>query len=201
SLLYSTYLGGSSNDSGGGIAVDRAGNMVVVGGTSSADFPTANPWQSTLGGNSDLFVAKLAAPGDTLIYSTYLGGSSHDSDNGIGLDIFGNAYIVGTTASTDFPTVEPLLPPRGGSDAIVAKLSSSGRALLYSTYLGGSDLDEGYGIAVARTGTVHLTGSTESDDLPVLNPVQATYGGGLDAFVIRFAAAPLWQHHLPLVAR
>jgi hypothetical protein len=150
----------------------------------------------------DVFAVKLEPTGSNFVYSTYLGGSSIDGASGIGVDILGNAYVVGTSASTDFPTVNPLFDDMNGSDAIVAKLSSRGDVLLYSTYLGGGYTDSGYGIAVDRWGAVHIVGSTDSRDIPVVNPIQAEYGGGFyDAFVLRIDASPVWQRHLPLVAR
>jgi hypothetical protein len=124
-LVYSTYLGGSGDDGGSGIAVDGAGNAYVTGATTSTNFPTANPLQPTYGGGYfDAFVAKLSASGSALAYSTYLGGSSWDEGNGIAVDGSGNAYVTGTTASTNFPTANPLQPTKGGgADAFVAKIT------------------------------------------------------------------------------
>jgi hypothetical protein len=127
-LVYSTYLGGSGQDgdSGWGIAVDGAGNAYVTGGTSSPDFPTANPLPPALLGSYDGFVAQLTADGSALVYSTYLGGSGRDGDLGWGIavDGAGNAYVVGETASPDFPTANPLQPVlRGNFNAFVVKIS------------------------------------------------------------------------------
>ncbi len=123
-LVYSTYLGGSDNDTGWGIAVDSQGNAYVTGHTQSADFPIMNPLQAALGGSADAFVAKLDPAGSALIYSTYLGGKSFDGGNGIGLDPDGNAYVTGSTSSFDFPTMNPLQAAKGGSqDAFVTQLN------------------------------------------------------------------------------
>ena len=107
-LLYSTYLGGNSDDQGYQIAVDSGGNAYVTGWTESTNFPTVNPFQTNHGGGQiDAFIAKLDASGDTLVYSTYLGGNDDDYGWGIAVDSGGNAYVTGWTESTDFPTVNP----------------------------------------------------------------------------------------------
>jgi hypothetical protein len=156
-LSYSTYLGGSSLDEANGIAVDSSGNAYVTGHTYSADFPTANPLQPSFGGVSDVFVAKLNPAGSALVYSTYLGGSNWDVGLGIAVDAAGDAYVTGYTESTDFPTANPLQATCDGCrpgyyDAFVAKLNAAGSALVYSTYLGGSNTDLGFGIAVDSSG-------------------------------------------------
>src|SRR5208337_802676 len=170
-LSYSTYLGGSDQDVGYGIAVDAAGDAYVTGSTASTDFPTANPLQpSYAGGPYDVFVAKLNPAGSALVYSTYLGGTSEDDGYAIAVDSAGNAYVTGTTASTNFPTVNPLQATNKaaaattGQTAFVAKLNPAGSALLYSTYLGGSDQDVGYGVAVDSAGNAYITGQTLSTD-------------------------------------
>lgn len=116
-LIYSTYLGGEGNDDGMGIAVDGAGSAYVVGTTSASGFPTKNPLQPASGGSSDLFVAKLNAAGNELIYSTLLGGSGGDSATGVAIDSSGNAYITGRTSSTDFPTSSGALQAANESSA------------------------------------------------------------------------------------
>ena len=202
-LLYSTYLGGSVSfgDFGGDIAVDSSGNAYVTGTTFSTDFPMANPFQAGLNGTSDAFVAKLNADGSALLYSTYLGGSGTENpddpvDGGIAVDGLGNAYVTGTTFSTDFPTVHPLQAAHGGGidDAFVTKLNPTGSALVYSTYLGGDGGESGTSIAVDSSGNAYVTGQTDSTDFPIQNPFQAAFGGGGvaflgDAFVTKLNAA------------
>ena len=191
-LVYSTYLGGSGQDHGNGIAVDSSGSAYVTGWTTSADFPTVNPWQATNKSVSGTaFVAELDSTGSALVYSTYLGGNILDSANGIAVDSSGNAYVTGWTQSTTFPTANPVQASFGGGngDAFVAKLnfnasSAPPLALVYSTYLGGSGTDEANGIAVDGAGNAYVTGWTQSTNFPTANPVQASFGGGNgDAFV------------------
>jgi Bacterial Ig-like domain (group 3)/Beta-propeller repeat len=191
-LVYSTYLGGTGGtDVGNGIAVDSSRNAYVTGYTDSTDFPTMNPLQAANGGNgySDAFVAKINPTGSALVYSTYLGGSSQDFGNGIAVDSAGNAYVTGTTSSTDFPTTTNAVQPAGDDnlDAFVTKLNPSGSALLYSSYLGGNDTDSGNGIAVDSSGNPYVSGSAASTNFPTTtNAVQPTFGGGsIDAFVTK----------------
>jgi len=190
-LVYSTYLGGSGFDYGSGIAVDSAGNAYVTGQTYSTDFPTANPFQAARVGGPDAFVAKLNAAGSALVYSTYLGGNGDDYGRGIAVDAAGNAYVTGETGSTNFPTANPLQASNAGGnyDAFVAKLNAAGSALVYSTYLGGSDYDYGYGIAVDAAGNAYVTGETFSTNFPTANPLQASNAGGPNAFVAKLNAA------------
>ena len=191
-LIYSTYLGGSDFDFGwGGVAVDASGNAYVTGETSSTDFPLLNPFQPTLNGGDDAFVTKLNATGTTLIYSTYLGGNGNlDFGNSIAIDTSGNAYVTGTTVSTNFPLQNPFQSTIGGAfDAFVTKLSPTGSTLIYSTYLGGSDFEQGYSIAVNASGSAYVSGVTNSLDFPLQNPLQPARGGGNDVFVTKFSTA------------
>jgi hypothetical protein len=191
-LSYSTYLGGSGWDEATGLAVDPAtGDALVTGWTNSADFPTANPLQGTNRGIFNAFVARLSPDGSALIYSTYLGGSIDDESQGIGVDpTTGDAVVAGYTYSTDFPTINPLQPTnRGEYNAFVARLSPDGSALVYSTYLGGSIFDAGFGIAVdPTTGEALVTGNAFSKDFPTANALQPTNHGFCNAFVARLSA-------------
>jgi len=190
-LVYSTYLGGSANDEGFGIAVDTSGNAYVTGITASTDFhTTTGAFQTSLVGNSDAFVTKLNPSGSASVYSTYLGGSAKDQGLGIAVDSSGNAYIKGDTASINFPMLSPFQSASGGgTDLFVTKLSPDGSALVYSSYLGGSGTDEGYGLvsalAVDSSGNVYVTGVTSSTDFPTVAAVQAASAGGGDGFVAK----------------
>ena len=194
-LIYSTYLGGSADDGASGIAVDADGNAYVSDGTRSTNFPGIGPTsiQSVYDGFADGFVAKLNATGTALLYSTYMGGAdvggSESSAQAIAVDSLGNAYVTGQTASANFSGVSSssIQPTYGGStDGFVAQLNPTGSALVYSTYLGGSGQDAGFGIAVDSSGNAYVTGDTASTNFPGVSSssIQPTYGGGLyDAFV------------------
>lgn len=184
-LAYSTYFW-----TAGAIAVDVSGSAYVFGTTSSTSEPTLNAFQSSYGGGQyDAYVIKLNPSGSALVYATYLGGSGLDSEEGIAVDSSGNAYLAGYTTSTNFPTVNPLqaqckLDSTGScSDAFVAKLDPRGSGLFYSTYLGGSGVDQPQGIAVNSSGSAFVIGETTSTDFPTVNPLQASNGGGTDAFI------------------
>ena len=188
-LLYSTYLGGSADEYGRGITVDASGNAYVTGFTYSTNFPRQNPYQSTLGGDSDAFVTKLSATGSILLYSTYLGRSGTEVGSGIVVDTFGNAYVTGYTNSANFPLQNPFQPTfGGGSDVFVTKFSATGSTLLYSTYLGGNSTDVSWGITVDASGNAYVTGYTYSTNFPRQNPFQPTFGGDVDAFATKFSA-------------
>ncbi len=185
-LIYSTYLGGSGDDAANGIALDSAGNAYVTGNTTSSDFNTRNPLQAASRGGSEAFVAKLNASGSQLVYSTYLGSGGEDVGYGVAVDGAGAAYITGYTSANDFNVQSPLQPSnRGEFDAFVAKLNPAGSALSYSTYLGGSGGELGSGIAVDGSGNAYVTGYTTSSDFNTRNPLQATYRGGFDLFVAK----------------
>jgi uncharacterized protein (TIGR03437 family) len=189
-LGYSTYLGGSGDEQGSGIAVDGAGSAYVTGWTGSANFPTQSPYQATRQGPKDAFVTKLTTAGNALVYSTHLGGSGDEWGYGIAVDGAGSAYVTGYTSSINFPTLSPYQAKNQGNiDAFVTKLTPIGNAPVYSTYLGGSGLDMGAGIAVDGTGSAYVTGSTQSADFPTQSPYQATYGENADAFATKLAPA------------
>ena len=185
-IVYSTYLGGQSSPSENRIAVDWVGAAYVAGSTDSRAFPTQGEIQSTLHGKTDLFITKLSSAGNTVVYSTYLGGSQHQFVRGIAVDAAGAVYLTGGTDSPDFPTKGGLRTTLGGKlDAIAVKLSPSGGALEYSTYLGGKDREIGLSIAVDFRGAAYVTGTTESTDFPTRNALQPNYGRMVDGFVTK----------------
>ena len=193
-LIYSTYLGGSGSDRGNGIAVDNSGSAYVTGNTTSVNFPTTvGTYQTTAGGGIyDAFVSKLNAAGSALVYSTYLGGSGSDVGSGIAVDSSGNTYVTGQTDSANFPTTAGAYQTTAGGgiyDVFVSKLNPAGSGLLYSTYLGGSGFDGGYGIAVDNSGSTYVTGQTDSANFPTtVGAYQTTFGGIYDAFVSKLNA-------------
>ncbi len=219
SLVYSTLLGGigwnngftpqSDSINGGfgtgpGIAVDSAGDAYVVGGTSSTNFPTTpGAFQTAFGGrdannvDGDAFVTKLNAAGSALVYSTYLGGNGADDATSIAVDSSGNATVTGWTNSTNFPTVNPLQPTKtqgAGAfgylnlDTFVTTLNAAGSGLLFSTYLGGTGDDSGWGIAEDPSGNVYVNGTTNSTNFPTTpGALQTTPGSG---FVSKINPAP-----------
>jgi uncharacterized protein (TIGR03437 family) len=186
-LLYSSYLGGTNTDEGAGIAVDSSGNAYVVGNTASTDFNTVNPLQPNNRGQQDIFVSKVNQNGSGLVYSTYLGGLGNDVGNGIAVDASGNAYLTGSTGSTDFNTQSPFQPGYGGGDldAFVTKINPAGSALIYSSYLGGTQVEVGNAIAVDAFGSCYVAGITASADFPVKNPLQTDSRGGNEGFITK----------------
>jgi hypothetical protein len=194
-LIYSTRLGGDTDDYGNGIAIDASGAAYVTGYTYSTDFPTTNALQPQIGryGDADAFVVKIAPEGGSLIFGTYLGGLLADTGSGIAVDTAGAVYVTGGTSALDFPTMNPLQPALAGpSDAFLSKLSPDGSSLVYSTYLGGSARDGGGEIAVDLAGAVYIGGQTGSLDFPTtpaaLQPLfggDVCAGGDSDAFVVK----------------
>jgi hypothetical protein len=193
-LVYSTYIGGSGSDRGNAIAVDGSGNAYVTGETNSTNYDvTPGAFQTTNGGGWDVFVTKLNAAGTTLVYSSYIGGSGSDRGNAIAVDGSGNAYVTGETYSTDYDVTPGALQTTKSTtnssetDVFVTKLNATGTALVYSTYIGGSDNDVGYAIAVDGSGYAYVTGYTRSTDYDVTpGAFQTTYGGGGgDVFVTK----------------
>jgi hypothetical protein len=209
-LVYSTYLGGSRGDNAGGIAIDSSGNAYIVGSTDSADFPvTAGAFQRVKNGSlNNAFVTKLNSMGTALLYSTYLGGSGRtgvngsfgDSASAVAIDSSGNAYVIGAARSFDFPVTQDALqrvnnaPASYGSNAFLTKFNSTGSALLYSTYLGGSNTDSVSSIAVTESGAVYLAGGAGSTDFPVtagaFQRVNRSLSGLHTAFITKLSLRP-----------
>lgn len=203
SLVYATYLGGSSTDYAMGLDVDASGAAYVSGLTSSKDFPTtAGAWDRVCGSDgtcldNDGFAAKLSNSGASLVYSTYLGGSSSDLLYAIAVNAAGEAVVPGESASPDFPTTAgaPHRTLNGQRDAIVTKLSASGASLVYSTYLGGGGYTEAaLGAAFDSAGNAWIVGETDSPDFPVLGAFQPSFGNTFDpqigdGFVVKLTAS------------
>lgn len=193
-LVYAGYIGGPA--SGEAVAADSSGNAYVTGRTNALEsaFPVTTGPDLSHNGGTDAFVAKVAADGMSLVYAGYIGGSGIDSGNGIAVDGSGNAYVAGSTTSTEttFPeTVGPDLTHNGSNDAFVAKVNAAGTALLYCGYIGGSLEDEGHGIAVDASGNAYVTGLTSSSEktFPATAGPDLTYNGTNDVFVAKVIAA------------
>ena len=195
SILYATYLGGSGDDGIASIAVDAGGNAYVTGGATSSDYPTTpgafDTSNVSLVGLPDAVVTKLNPTGTALVYSTYLGAAFNlEAGVAIAVDASGSAYVGGAT-NGGFPTKAGSFDTsfNGGSfDGFITKLNATGTALVYSTYLGGSDEDYVFGLAIDGSGNAYVTGFTPSTNFPVLNAFQPTIGGGFDAYVTKLNA-------------
>ncbi|MBD3159515.1 MAG: hypothetical protein GF309_12045, partial [Candidatus Lokiarchaeota archaeon] len=179
SISYSTYIGGYAEDRGEAIAVED-GQAYIIGRTGSADFPIINAYDSTKDG-WDCFALKLSDSGQALRYSTYIGGSESDYGHDIAVEN-GHAFLTGRTKSSDFPTVNAYDSTGASWDCFVTKLAENGQSLVYSTYLGGGDIDYGYSIAV-EGGYAYVTGETWSSNYPSLN----SYSGNIECFVTKMS--------------
>lgn len=190
-LLYATYIGGTGQETGTGIAIDSSGNAYVSGFT-SAMFPTTAHAAQTVyaGGFADAFVVKLNASGNAAVYSTLLGGTGNDEAEAITVDAAGHACIAGYTDSTDLPVVSGLQSAPGGEgDALIACLSADGSAWTMVSYFGGSNVDQAYALAIDVSGNLYVAGTTFSQDLPVTAGVfQTIKTGSYDAFLAEFSA-------------
>ena len=170
-LAFSTYLGGDLNDYASAVAVDAAGYIYVTGKTRSPNFPVKTPFQTDRA-IEDAFIAKFAPTGRSLVYSTYIGGSDYDFSLAIAVGADGCPTISGGTLSSDLPLKNPVQRHLPGRDAFVTKLTAAGNGLVFSTYLGGSELDESYDLALDPAGNAVVVGRTDSPDFPTLTPIQ-----------------------------
>jgi hypothetical protein len=190
-LAWSTFLGGSGSESVVDLAVNRRGATFVTGFTTSADFPTRRAMQRRPGSEFDMYVTKFRPGGRRLAWSTYLGGSGDEGVSELALDRAGRVHVVGGSSSRDWPTRRPLQAEHGGGefDAVVATLSPGGARLRYSTYLGGSDNDSAFGIALGARGGRALTGTTWSTDFPLRRALHDQVAGLQDMFVTKLTPA------------
>jgi hypothetical protein len=197
-LLWSTYLGGSGNDIGYGLAVTDDGSCYVTGLTRSTDYPTENAYDSTYnGGFSDIFVTKFSSEGN-LLWSTLLGGTGWDEGWGIAVGKDSSCYVTGYTVSTNFPTQFSYSDTySGGDDVFLTKFASNG-SLLWSTYLGGDSVDHASDVAVTNNESCYITGYTTSNNFPTLYAYDDSKASGFDTFVTKFYSngSLLWSTYL-----
>lgn len=185
-ITYSTYLGGSGTSAVTAVARDGLGNLYAAGWTESIDFPVSGAMQAVNRGGVDAFIVKLDPTGSSLLYATYIGGSGDDRAAGIAVDGSGFAIVVGATGSSNFPLQAPSRSTMvGGREAFALKLSANGSSLVYSTFLGGSNYDVATAVAIDGAGNAYVAGDTYSADFPVVNAVQSSFGGKVDAFVVK----------------
>jgi hypothetical protein len=190
-LSYATYLGGTGMTAVTGLAVDSSGDLYATGWTESLNFQIAAPIQASSGGGVDAFVLKLNPSGTSLLYATYIGGSGDDRGAAIAVDSSGEAYVTGSTESTNFPLVNPVSSKLGGGqDAFALKLNALGTLLMYSTYLGGTNTEYGYAIAVDSSDNAYVLGETLSANFPVsAGAAQTKFGGTQNVFVTKLSPA------------
>lgn len=182
-VTYSTFLGGTFSDQALAIAVDASRNVYVTGSTASVNFPTTVGAYSVAekSTSTDVFVSKLNPSGTALLYSTYIGGANTDIANAIAVDAAGNAYITGSTQSSDYPTTTgafQITRKASNQDVFVTKINPAGSALVYSTYLSGTNTQIGYGIQVDSSGNAYVAGSTGSSNFPTTTGAYTTVAPG-----------------------
>ncbi|MEK7774502.1 MAG: FG-GAP-like repeat-containing protein [Candidatus Zixiibacteriota bacterium] len=187
-VLFTTIIGGNQFDRAHSIEIDSDGSIFLLGATNSSSFPTVNPFQASRAGGFDLWVARLSSDGQSLLYSSYLGGNSVESAAAVAIQSTGAIVVTGSSSSSDFPTVNALYGNSGSSDAVVAALSADGSSLLFSTYIGGSNSDDCLALAVGADDKIVLAGSTHSSNFPTVSSLQTYGGGSTDAFVATLAS-------------
>lgn len=197
-LIYSTYLGGSNDDFGRKVLADNDGNAYAIGSTKSTNFPTTSGafrqflTTGSFGNWNDVYVAKINPNGTSLIYSTYIGGNESENANDAVLDANGNVFITGTTFSSNYPVTQGSIQQTlsGNRDAFITKLNASGSALIYSTYLGGNNIDDGRAISIDPSGNAYVTGLTRATDFPVTSGAFGqNYNENTDAFLSKIDAS------------
>lgn len=197
-LVYASLVGGNGVDEARGSALDSSNNFYIAGTTGSTDFPaTGGAYDTGANGADDGFLYKVNATGTALSYATYIGGTLGDAINAVDVDSSGNAYVVGSALSTDFPTTASAydITQNGASDCFVSKFNSTGTALIYSTYLGGTNGESCTGIDVDSSGAAYLSGGTAAANFPVVASGSSTpaslltHSGGSDGFVSRLSAS------------
>jgi hypothetical protein len=171
-LVYSTFIGGSSGDSAFGIALDSQDNVYITGSTDSVDFPITNDARQSTAKGSDTFLLKLSSSGNALLYSSYHGGNARDLATSITVHSDGSIYVSGLTFSPDFPLVNALHSTPQFTNGFITKFDSTGKSIVYSTYLGGDNFDLPIDLTTDSSGNLYITGETSSTNFPLVQPVQ-----------------------------
>jgi len=184
-LVYLTFLGGSSAEWANDLAIDSEDNVVITGYTISDDFPTMNSYQDERNEYFEMFITKFNSDGQSVVFSTYMGGSSSDFGNAITTDPQDRIIITGQTDSADFPTTLPYHTTESMHENVSLVVLNKDGSLLLSTVFGGADNDIGIGIAWHSNDAFIVVGYTESDDFPICEAYQGTYGGDNDMFVMK----------------
>lgn len=184
-LEFCTFLGGVLTDAVNGLALNKRNDIYLVGYANSPDFPLKKPVQAVKAGSSDAFVAKINAATDKLIFSTFLGGNGIDRGRDIAVDKKGAVYVTGYTEAWDFPLKKQIFKNRESVDAFVTKYDKNGNQIVYSTYIGGSYADWGWGIAVDKKGAATIVGTTQSSLFPLKYALQSSWMGKSDVFITK----------------
>ena len=188
SLLFSTFLGGSGDEYGKGIAIDSNNNVYIVGSTTSSNFPMLQAINSTYGGNGDTFISEFNSSG-SLLFSTYLGGSASDVANALTINSSNTIFITGYTSSTNFPTKNAINSTINGNEDIFLTELNSTHSIVYSTFFGGNNIEEAHGIATDSNGNIYIVGSTTSTNFPILNGFNTSLIGSENVFIVEFTAS------------
>jgi hypothetical protein len=187
--VFSTYLGGSAGEFAFGVTADDRERVYITGYTHSADFPVKDGYQMEKKAGESVFVTVLDSSGENLLWSTYIGGETGGSEGfTVQVDSAYGIYVNGATTASDFPTCNPYQAHHHGAwDSFALKLSSSGSALVYSTFLGGNNDEWAYKSSIDSTGSFYFAGKTLSPDFPTVNPYQGAFGHSWDAYVVKLS--------------
>ncbi|QEE17568.1 SBBP repeat-containing protein [Promethearchaeum syntrophicum] len=195
--IFSTYIGGSGDELNQNtndlaeinVAYDSAGNIIVAGRSGSDDYPIENALYNESAGNVDMVISKFSNDGQTLLFSTYFGGSQDDWATDVVVDSNDDIVVVGSSSSLDFPTVNPYQGSKKGGtlDIVLLKIDGETNEIIFSTYFGGSYSDWGYALDVDSENNIAITGSTYSTDLPLMNEIQSSNIGGVSAYISEFS--------------
>lgn len=192
-LIFSTFIGGNSQDISYGISYDNSGNIIITGKTTSSNFPINNALNTTYQGGYDGFLTKINPTGNSLVFSTFIGGNSFDECKSVTVDRFNQIYLAGNTMSTNLPIStgafkSTLSPPIAGilyADGFVMKLNPLATAVSFCTLLGGNNDDYMKQIEVDSFGNSYVIGNTTSSNFQTVNAYDNTFNGDIDGFLTK----------------